>query len=57
LILQGFWNYKVYKDFFNKKPRTRYNLTAKGRDEFIDYVNTLENILKQMAINEGRNFG
>jgi len=38
---------EVYKDFFNKKPRTRYNLTAKGKDEFINYVNTLENILKQ----------
>lgn len=38
---------EVYKDFFNKKPRTRYNLTVKGKNEFINYVNTLENILKQ----------
>jgi len=37
----------VRKDFFNNKPRTRYNLTGKGRKEFTDYVNTLENILKQ----------
>jgi DNA-binding PadR family transcriptional regulator len=38
---------KVYKDFFNNKPRTRYNLTEKGKREFVDYVNTLDNILKQ----------
>lgn len=37
----------VTKDFFNNKPRTRYNLTETGQSEFIDYVNTLENILKQ----------
>jgi DNA-binding MarR family transcriptional regulator len=38
---------KVYKDFFNNKPRTRYNLTEKGKNEFIDYINTLENVLRQ----------
>jgi len=40
---------EVYKDFFNKKPRTRYSLTTKGKNEFINYVNTLENILKQYS--------
>jgi len=40
---------EIYKDFFNNKPRSRYNLTAKGKKEFIDYVNTLENILKQYS--------
>lgn len=38
---------EVYKDFFNNKPRTRYNLTAQGKKEFIDYVNTLKNILDE----------
>lgn len=38
---------KIFKDFFNNKPRTRYNLTAKGRKEFADYVNLLDNLLKQ----------
>ncbi len=38
---------EVKKDFFNNKPRTRYNLTEKGKKEFIDYVNKLENVLKQ----------
>jgi DNA-binding MarR family transcriptional regulator len=37
----------VSKDFFNNKPRTRYNLTPKGRNEFIDYVNALDDLLKQ----------
>lgn len=43
---------EVYKDFFNKKPRTRYNLTEKGKSEFIDYVNTLDNILKKYGNKE-----
>lgn len=38
---------EIYKDFFNNKPRTRYNLTPKGKKDFVDYVNTLESILKQ----------
>lgn len=38
---------EIKKDFFNNKPRTRYNLTEKGKREFIDYVNKLENVLKQ----------
>lgn len=40
---------EVYKDFYENKPRTRYNLTQKGKDEFIDYVNTLENVIKQYS--------
>lgn len=43
---------EIYKDFFNNKPRTRFNLTAKGKNEFIDYVNTLDNVLRQYNINE-----
>lgn len=43
---------EVYKDFFDNKPRTRYNLTEKGKNEFIDYVNTLENVLKQYSSND-----
>lgn len=39
----------VSKDFFDNKPRTRYNLTVKGKNEFIDYVNTLDNVLKQYS--------
>lgn len=36
----------ILKDFFNNKPRTRYNLTEKGKNEFIDYVNRLDGIIK-----------
>ncbi len=38
---------KVFKDFFNNKPRTRYNLTEKGKREFIDYVEMLEDLLRK----------
>ncbi|MDD7795506.1 winged helix-turn-helix domain-containing protein [Clostridium sp. 'White wine YQ'] len=40
---------EVYKDFHDNKPRTRYNLTEEGRSEFIDYVNTLESVIKQYS--------
>lgn len=38
---------EIQKDFFENKPRTRYNLTNKGKNEFVEYVNKLEMILKQ----------
>lgn len=38
---------EVHKDFSNNKPRTKYTLTLKGQNEFIDYVNALESVLKQ----------
>lgn len=37
----------IHKDFFNNKPRTKYKLTAKGKTEFIDYVNTLEKVIRK----------
>jgi DNA-binding MarR family transcriptional regulator len=38
---------KVFKDFFNNKPRTRYDLTEKGKSDFIDYVEMLDNLLRK----------
>lgn len=35
----------IKKDFFNNKPRSTYSLTEKGRKEFVDYVNLLENMI------------
>jgi DNA-binding HxlR family transcriptional regulator len=35
----------IRKDFFNNKPRTEYELTQKGRNEFIEYVNRLQQIV------------
>lgn len=43
---------KIHKDFFNNKPRTRYNITAKGKNEFIKYVNTLDKLIKQYSDRE-----
>jgi|BioPla2DNA2_1021312.scaffolds.fasta_scaffold11466_3 DNA-binding MarR family transcriptional regulator len=34
----------INKNFF---PRTRYNLTEKGKKSFVDYVNILDNFIKQ----------
>ena len=38
---------KSEKEFIGKKPRTTYSLTKNGRKEFEDYVEFLEQILKQ----------
>jgi DNA-binding HxlR family transcriptional regulator len=37
----------IHKDFSSNKPRTRYNLTGKGKKEFIDYVNALDKVIRQ----------
>lgn len=39
---------EIFKDFKDNKPRTRYAVTQKGREEFTDYVNMLESIIKQV---------
>ncbi len=35
----------VEKKFVNNKPKTVYSLTAKGRDQFLEYVHNLESFL------------
>lgn len=37
---------KVKKMFIERKPVSRYNITAKGHRAFEDYINTLESIIK-----------
>ena len=37
----------VTKSFVNRKPRTEYSLTAQGRTAFQEYIQTLEEIVKQ----------
>lgn len=37
----------VTKEFVSKKPRTTYSLTPKGKKEFKEYVELLEQLLKQ----------
>ncbi len=37
----------VRKSFVNRKPRTEYSLTPVGRQAFREYIQTLEEIVKQ----------
>lgn len=39
----------VHRGFLNKKPRTSYEITAKGETDFKSYVLFLEGILRQNA--------
>ena len=47
--LQGAKVIKVKKFFIGNKPCTRVSLTGKGRQNFIDYLKTLEEALKKAA--------
>lgn len=38
----------VEKKFVDKKPQTSYKVTNTGRKIFLDYMNHLENIIKQV---------
>ena len=37
----------VRKSFVNRKPRTEYSLTASGRQAFRQYIETLEEIVRE----------
>jgi DNA-binding MarR family transcriptional regulator len=39
----------VSKEFVNKKPRTTYKITPKGRIAFQNYINTMEEFLKSIV--------
>ena len=39
---------KIKKKFVKKKPKTLCQLTEKGQKAFVEYVNTLEKIIKSM---------
>ena len=47
----------VRKSFVNRKPRTEYTLTAQGRQAFQEYIQTLEEIVKQSQQAEERQQG
>jgi len=38
---------KVYKSFSQRKPKTTYEITEKGREAFEKHLSALEEILKQ----------
>jgi DNA-binding HxlR family transcriptional regulator len=44
----------VRKSFVNRKPRTEYSLTPSGRQAFREYIETLEEIVKQSLPAERR---
>ena len=47
----------VRKSFVNRKPRTEYSLTPSGRQAFREYIETLEEIVKQSLPAEQRQPG
>jgi DNA-binding HxlR family transcriptional regulator len=40
---------EVWKGFRNKRPQTLCRLTPDGRKRFVDYINTLESVVKDAA--------
>jgi len=42
----------VHKEFVGRKPRTTYLCTAKGKKEMLDYLNTVENLLKKTPLHQ-----
>ena len=40
---------QIQKSFVNNKPHTKVSITDEGRERFIDYLKTLENVLKKAA--------
>jgi DNA-binding HxlR family transcriptional regulator len=44
-VLQEAGFVEVWKGFKNKRPQTLCRLTADGRKRFVEYINTLENVV------------
>ena len=55
-VLQEAGFVEVWKGFKNKRPQTLCRLTPDGRKRFVEYVTTLENVVKDAATaaKEGR---
>ena len=48
-VLQEAGFVEVWKGFKNKRPQTLCRLTPDGRKRFVEYVTTLENVVKDAA--------
>jgi DNA-binding HxlR family transcriptional regulator len=48
-VLQEAGFVEVWKGFKNKRPQTLCRLTPDGRKRFVEYVNTLESVVKDAA--------
>jgi DNA-binding HxlR family transcriptional regulator len=55
-VLQEAGFVEVWKGFKNKRPQTLCRLTPDGRKRFVEYINTLESVVKDAAgaAREGR---
>lgn len=47
-VLEGEGFIKLKKNFVNRKPKTTYQATAKGRKAFNDHLNALEELIKSI---------
>ena len=48
-VLQEAGFVEVWKGFKNKRPQTLCRLTPDGRKRFVEYITTLENVIKDAA--------
>jgi len=48
-ILQEAKIVSIQKDYYNNKPRTIITITESGREQFIEYLRSLEEVLKNVA--------
>ena len=39
---------KVIKKFVKRRPQTTYKITSKGRKKFLEYITSLEEIIKEI---------
>jgi DNA-binding MarR family transcriptional regulator len=49
-VLEGDKIVKIKKNFVDAKPRTTVFLTASGRGDFVTYLKSLEDVLKEAAL-------
>lgn len=43
----------IHKGFEGKRPRTEIRLTAEGRERFLDYLGTLEQVIRDASARAG----
>ncbi|MFB6087271.1 MAG: winged helix-turn-helix domain-containing protein [Haloarculaceae archaeon] len=48
---------EVNKEFVDRKPRTTYRLTDRGREKFEDHIGTLESLIEGLASEESERSG
>lgn len=46
--LEKAWYIEITKSFVNKKPQSTISITKSWEDELIEYINTMESIIKKV---------